>query len=270
MMDGRLFGGKSFSRRGHLHSDATKKKIGDAERGEKNPNWGKKFSAETRAKMSAVRKGTHHTAETRAKMSRDRAGEKSASWGKHASPEKLAKMSEAAKRLWQDPAFRAKAHAAALGKHHSVEARAKMSAAQKGHPGYNRGIHPSESTRAKVGEAAKRLWQNPEHRERMSAIRQMEQNPNWRGGLSFIPYSTDWTSALKRSVRERDHYRCQLCGEPQGDRAFHVHHIDYVKAHCDPMNLVTLCHRCHGMTIKDREHWTALLQAMMSARERLP
>lgn len=50
-------------------------------------------------------------------------------------------------------------------------------------------------------------------------------NPNWRGGKSFEPYSVDWTETLKRSIRERDKYICQVCSQ-YGNT---VHHIDYDK-----------------------------------------
>jgi len=52
-------------------------------------------------------------------------------------------------------------------------------------------------------------------------------------------YSVDWTKTLRRSIRERDHYICQLCGEQQGDYAFDIHHIDYNKKNCNPNNLIT-------------------------------
>ena len=77
----------------------------------------------------------------------------------------------------------------------------------------------------------------------------------WRGGISFEPYSLDWTQTLKRSIRERDRYCCQMCGLPQGDRAHDVHHIDYDKKNCDPKNLITLCHGCHTKTNFNRDYW---------------
>lgn len=82
-----------------------------------------------------------------------------------------------------------------------------------------------------------------------------EKSAVWKGGISK-PYPVDWTRTLRRSIRERDYYTCQLCGKPQGDRAFCVHHINYIKDDCNPKNLVTLCIPCHIRTNQDRKYWT--------------
>ena len=68
-----------------------------------------------------------------------------------------------------------------------------------------------------------------------------ENNPNWQGGKSYEPYSVDWTETLKRSIRERDNYICQLCSQ-YGNV---VHHIDENKQNCNINNLITLCAKCH-------------------------
>ena len=33
----------------------------------------------------------------------------------------------------------------------------------------------------------------------------------WKGGISYQPYSIDWTNTLRILIRERDKYTCQLC-----------------------------------------------------------
>jgi len=95
-----------------------------------------------------------------------------------------------------------------------------------------------------------------ETREKMSDARKGEKAYQWLGGISFAPYSVDWTKTLKRSIRERDKYICQICGCPQNDITHSVHHVDYDKKNCDPNNLITLCNSCHGKTNHDREYWT--------------
>ena len=75
---------------------------------------------------------------------------------------------------------------------------------------------------------------------------------NWQGGKSFEPYSTDWTETLKRAIRERDNYICQLCSQ-YGNA---VHHIDYDKKNCNPENLITLCNNCNLKVNHNRNYWT--------------
>jgi len=82
-----------------------------------------------------------------------------------------------------------------------------------------------------------------------------ENHPLWKGGISRLPYSIDWTETLKRSIRERDHYVCRICGEQQTEKTFPVHHIDYNKKNCSPTNLITLCISCHSKTNYNREYW---------------
>lgn len=87
-----------------------------------------------------------------------------------------------------------------------------------------------------------------------------EKGNNWQGGLSFKPYSIDWTKTLRIAIRERDNYICQICEEKQGDKIHHVHHIDYDKQNCNSDNLITLCISCHIKTNSNREYWTNCFQ----------
>jgi len=86
------------------------------------------------------------------------------------------------------------------------------------------------------------------------------QNNLWQGGISFAPYTLDWTKTLKQSIRERDHYLCRICLSPQLNKAHHVHHIDYDKKNCNPDNLITLCNSCHAKTNTNRKYWLELFK----------
>lgn len=94
-----------------------------------------------------------------------------------------------------------------------------------------------------------------EHRNKLSKALLKEKSHLWKGGISYHPYSLDWTETLRRSIRERDSYCCKMCGKQQGDRAHDVHHIDYNKDNCCPNNLITLCADCHRITGFNREKW---------------
>jgi len=90
-----------------------------------------------------------------------------------------------------------------------------------------------------------------------------EKHYNWNGGTSFEPYTVDWTDTLKRSIRQRDKYTCQLCDK---EPSVCVHHIDYNKKNCSSENLVTLCKGCHPKTNTNRDYWTEYFQNLMSGR----
>ena len=142
------------------------------------------------------------------------------------------------------------------------------------------GLKDSEETKNKKRIASLKNGNRPpswlgrklseEHKRKLSIIHKNlhkdlrgDKNPCWMGGLSFEPYSIDWTSTLRRSIRERDNYTCRLCKKIQGDKAFSVHHIDYDKKNCDPNNLITLCNSCHGRTVTNREYWTEYFYGLL-------
>lgn len=85
---------------------------------------------------------------------------------------------------------------------------------------------------------------------------------NWKGGLSFEPYTTDWTETLRRSIRERDNYICQPCSQ-YGDN---VHHIDYDKKNCNPENLITLCRGCNIKVNYKRKYWINYFRSKKNGR----
>ncbi|MBQ9480362.1 MAG: hypothetical protein IJU71_12535 [Selenomonadaceae bacterium] len=93
-------------RLGRPHSAETKRKLSEAKRGPKNPNYGKPHSPEQNAKIAASMRGKmvgakspwygcHHTAETRARMSESHKGANSPNYGKPLSAEQRRIISEA-------------------------------------------------------------------------------------------------------------------------------------------------------------------------------
>jgi len=93
----------------------------------------------------------------------------------------------------------------------------------------------------------------------------LDKHPNWKGGKSFEEYPQQWTKTLKRAIRERDNYTCRLCSILQGDYAFDVHHIDYDKHNCDPINLITLCRPCHMKTNYRRDVWVNFFKELLTS-----
>ena len=107
---------------GRPHSEETRQKISEANKGDNHPMYGKYHTEETKQKMSKIKKGennpmhgNHHSEEAKQKI---REGNK----GKHLSNEAKQKISEA-KKGENNPMY---------GNHHSNEAKQKISEARKG------------------------------------------------------------------------------------------------------------------------------------------
>ena len=89
---------------------------------------------------------------------------------------------------------------------------------------------------------------------------------NWQGGKSFEPYPIDWTETLRESIRQRDNYICQLCSKTQEEEIktigcrLTIHHKDYNKKNCDPINLITLCKSCNSRVNGNRNYWIDYFQ----------
>jgi len=65
-------------------------------------------------------------------------------------------------------------------------------------------------------------------------------------------YGPHWEQ-IRNAVRQRDQFRCQVCGSPESGKAHHVHHKNPLrnfqsKDEANRMeNLITLCPNCHKM-----------------------
>jgi len=79
----------------------------------------------------------------------------------------------------------------------------------------------------------------------------------WDGGKKFELYSSEFNNKLKEHIRQRDNYKCQLCGVPQVEylRKLDVHHINYDKKNNKFDNLISLCKSCHSRTNHNRRYW---------------
>lgn len=70
---------------------------------------------------------------------------------------------------------------------------------------------------------------------------------------SVMPMIMAYLEKQRSLARQRDQYRCRICGLPEGDRPHHVHHKVPFRMFTDPIkaneleNLVTLCPNCHRL-----------------------
>lgn len=103
-----------------------------------------------------------------------------------------------------------------------------------------------KSARGFFGKTHTKSWVNT-LRKRFSG----SNNPQWKGGISFEPYTPQFNIKLKRLIRDRDGHKCKVCCKLGNT----VHHINYNKKDCRPENLITLCSSCHGKTNNNRKKW---------------
>jgi len=95
-----------------------------------------------------------------------------------------------------------------------------------------------------------------------------ERASNWRGGISFEPYSPEFNRELKERIRRRDNYTCQLCGVPQCEclQPLPIHHIDYNKQNTAELNLIALCHGCNAKVNWNRNCWMVFFQRKLEVK----
>lgn len=89
-------------------------------------------------------------------------------------------------------------------------------------------------------------------------------NSNFIHGNANFPYPPVWNDRLKKSIRDRDGNLCQMCGLSK--LGLHVHHIDWIKDHSYPLNLISLCHPCHRKCHTKKERLTKELLLKLQER----
>ena len=125
--------------------------------------------------------------------------------------------------------------------------------------------------REKAVERGNAMADDPEWRLRIAVSVSGDRNPRWCGGASVTPYAPGFSRKLKRQIRERDGYVCQLCGitEDELGRTLTVHHSDYDKSNHDPENLFAVCLACNSRANSNRDHWTGYFAALADLRSRI-
>lgn len=132
----------------------------------------------------------------------------------------------------------------------------KISILQKGIPEKEEvKIHLSEIIRQKyidcpnlryeVGKSS-RGKKRPEHSNFMKG----SNNPAWKDGISIKERSEEFSSELKKMIKDKYRWKCSRCGKHRKDVILHIHHIDQNKKNNNINNLIPLCILCHT-----RLHW---------------
>ena len=103
-------------------------------------------------------------------------------------------------------------------------------------------------------------------------VSQLENNPNWCGGISFLPYDKKFNSRFKKSILVRDKHLCLCCGmsneeaKEKYSQSLHVHHIDYDKINTIKENCCALCCSCNIRANYNREGWTLFYNLLLSTK----
>jgi 5-methylcytosine-specific restriction endonuclease McrA len=162
------------------------------------------------------------------------------------------------------------------------ESRAKMSQRLKGQPkphlkGRKRPEHSRkmkevwadpvmrEAARARGKAAAA----DPQWRRKIAESVSGEKNPRWRGGASRQEYAPGFGRYLKRKIRKRDHFTCQLCGITEAELGYglSIHHADFDKSNHDESNLFSTCKGCNSRVNTNREVWLGYFVALDRLRQ---
>jgi len=140
---------------------------------------------------------------------------------------------------------------------------------KKGHKGWNKNLPPEKHPSYIDGRSIipnycpicnKKISWNAKHCRSCAKIQ--EKNPLWNNGSSFEPYPNEFNNVLRENIRQRDDYKCQLCGVPQieCEQRLSVHHIDYNKKNNKSNNLISLCFNCHNKVHYDRDFWKLIFK----------
>ncbi len=78
-------------------------------------------------------------------------------------------------------------------------------------------------------------------------------------------YPAAFKTWIRKEIRKRDNFTCQICGKIS--KSLDVHHIDYDKKNIEKQNLISLCHSCHSKTQARRNYWKSHLQQLMIQRQ---
>lgn len=146
----------------------------------------------------------------------------------------------------------------------------------KGHKTWNTGLTKITNEKVKkFSEEKIKWWQENKFNSKGNNIlknlvnRTGELNSSWINGKSFEPYGLEFNRYLKEEIRKRDNYTCQECNKTQLDYNFklHIHHINYNKKDNVPLNLISLCNKCHSKTNFNRQHWEKYFKLKMFFKE---
>jgi len=212
----------------YKQTEEHKKKLAEKRKGENNPFYGKRHSQETKEKISKNRKGKC-TKETHWLYKKGYlvSGKNNSNYG----PNENLKGDK-------NPFY---------GKTHNDDVKNKLKL-------FNTGKKISKEIRKKIS-------------DKLTGTRCGEKNPAWKGGISCELYCEQWSDKdYKESIKERDGYKCLNPECNKKSNKLCIHHIDYIKKNCHPLNLITVCVSCNSKANTNRDWHKSWYQAIIKKR----
>ena len=234
------------ARIGHRPSEVTLERMRAAKIGEKNHNFGKKFSKETRDKISKAMSGDNN-------------------------PNKGKPRPEHVKKAIGD-ANRGNRHYN-YGKHLSDDIKEKIRLATSGEKNHNYGRKFSDETKEKLAECHVGMSISEDIRMKMSASHQGIPEEDWKRFATAGVYCKKWTDPIlkiRKRVRARYGNKCIFCRagiEDNDNKHMSVHHVTRDKSTCCNNNksgwlFATLCKSCHAREGNKPEFETRLRETI--------
>jgi hypothetical protein len=92
-------------------------------------------------------------------------------------------------------------------------------------------------------------------------------NSRWKGGISDEGYCDLWKDKeYKKEIKKRDFNTCLNPECSKKCNKIVIHHINYDKKDCNPLNLITICSSCNSKANSDREWHKAWYNAILYRR----
>jgi hypothetical protein len=211
-----------------------------------NPTWNKYID-----KHRQLKGGWKHTEDAKLKIKESNLKTKNIQGAKEKhikiwTEDKKTQRSIQQKEIWNDPIYYSKMKISRQN--------------NKNIPGYiekQKAKRHTDEWKINNSKRTKAMW-TKEYKQKYSETHSAELNPNWKGGLSFLPYPVKWNQTLKNKIKEQDNYTCQNPNCEKQNYPLSVHHIDYNKENCEPDNLITLCMICNAKANGKRDYWREL------------
>jgi len=112
----------------------------------------------------------------------------------------------------------------------------------------------------------KRSYNEEGYKKQKEKTPKKENHPNWLGGISNSPYPFEFNDKIKKEIKERDNYICNICNKKTQKLA--IHHIDYDKLNINKNNLISLCYKCHSITNYNRDKWKIFLNEKINEKNK--